>query len=214
MTMDIVKVIIVDDYIIFRKGLRAILNEIDELKVIGEASNGHELFDLMKKQTADVIFMDIRMPVMDGIEATRRVLEKYPGVKVIALTMHEEIGYFNQMVEAGADGFLLKKTNRDELQKAVEMVVSGETYFSEEFMSNATKYHKVKTRNPLVELSDREQEVLELICKGYSNADISKYLGLSSRTVDGHRARLLEKTGAKNSPHLVMYAIKNGLIKA
>jgi DNA-binding NarL/FixJ family response regulator len=212
--MDIIKVIIVDDYIIFRKGLRAILNEIDEIKVVGEASNGHELFDLLRKQTADVIFMDIRMPVMDGIEATRKVSEKYPDIQVVALTMHEEIGYFNQMVEAGANGFLLKKTNRDELQKAVQMVVAGETYFSEEFMANAAKYQKVKTRLVQIELSDREQEVLELICKGYSNADISKYLGVSPRTVDGHRARLLEKTGAKNSPHLVMYAIKNGLIKA
>lgn len=212
--MDIIKVIIVDDYVIFRKGLRAILNEIDEVKVVGEASNGHELFDLLKHIQADVILMDIRMPIMDGVEATRRVADKFPQTKVIALTMFEEISYFNQMVEAGADGFLLKKTNRDELQKAIQMVIIGETYFSEEFVSNATRINKPKTIICTIELTDREQEVLELICKGQSNSEIAKFLGVSPRTIDGHRAHLLEKSGAKNAPQLVLYAIKNGLIKA
>ena len=212
--MDIIKLIIADDHIIFRKGLRTILNELDEIKVVGEASNGHELLDQLKQQAADVVLMDIRMPMMDGIEATKKVTERFPQVKVIALTMHEEIGYFNQMVEAGACGFLLKKTNRDELQKAITMVMDGENYFSEEFISHAKAFNKPRSKTPVVELTEREEEVLELICKGYSNAEIGKYLGVSIRTVDGHRARLLEKTGAKNSPHLVMFAIKNGLIKA
>lgn len=212
--MDIIKVIIVDDYVIFRKGLRAILNEIDEIKVVGEASNGHELFDLLKHSQADVILMDIKMPVMDGVEATRRVVEKYPQTKIIALTMFEEISYFNQMVEAGADGFLLKKTTKDELEKAIQMVIIGETYFSEEFVSNATRINKPKTIICSIELTEREQEVLELICKGQSNSEIAKYLGVSPRTIDGHRAHLLEKSGAKNAPQLVLYAIKNGLIKA
>lgn len=210
--MDIIKLIIADDHIIFRKGLRTILNELDEIKVVGEASNGNELLDQLKHQPADVVLMDIRMPVMDGIEATRKVVERFPEVKVIALTMHEEIGYFNQMVEAGAYGFLLKKTNRDELQKAINLVMKGEYYFSEEFIAQAKTLSRPKQKT-MVELSDREEEVLELICKGYSNAEIGRYLGVSIRTVDGHRARLLEKTGAKNSPHLVMFAIKNGLIK-
>lgn len=210
--MDIFKLIIADDHIIFRKGLRTILNELDEIKVVGEASNGHELLDQLKHQPADIVLMDIRMPVMDGIEATRKVTERFPDVRVIALTMHEEIGYFNQMVEAGAYGFLLKKTNRDELQKAINLVMQGEYYFSEEFIAQAKTLSKPKQKS-LVELTEREEEVLELICKGYSNAEIGKYLGVSNRTVDGHRARLLEKTGAKNSPHLVMFAIKNGLIK-
>jgi len=212
--MDIIKVIIVDDYVIFRKGLRAILNEIDEIKVVGEASNGHELFDLLKHIQADVILMDIRMPIMDGVEATRRVVEKWPQTKVIALTMFEEISYFNQMVEAGADGFLLKKTNKDELQKAIQMVIIGETYFSEEFVSNATRINKPKKIICTIELTEREQEVLELICKGQSNIEIAKFLGVSPRTIDGHRTHLLEKTGAKNAPQLVLFAIRNGLIKA
>ncbi|MEI6851293.1 MAG: response regulator transcription factor [Bacteroidota bacterium] len=212
--MEIIRVAIADDHEIFRKGLRIILNEIDELKVIGEAQNGHELFEILKHHEVDVILMDIRMPVMDGIEATKKVVEKYPQIKVIALTMFEEISYFNQMVEAGANGFLLKKTNKDELYRAILQVMQDETYFSEEFISNVNKTQKPKSRISGIELTEREQEVLDLICKGMSNTEISKFLGLSARTVDGHRAHLLEKTGAKNSPHLVMFAIKNGLIQA
>ncbi|HNW89373.1 MAG TPA: response regulator transcription factor [Bacteroidales bacterium] len=212
--MKIIRLIIADDHEIFRKGLRIILNELDEVKVIGEAQNGHELFEILKNHEADLVLMDIRMPVMDGIEATKKIIERYPKVKVIALTMFEEISYFNQMIEAGADGFLLKKTNKDELQRAITQVMQGETYFSEEFMSNVNRTQRPASRLASIELTDREQEVLELICKGMSNAEISKFLGVSARTVDGHRAHLLEKTGAKNSPHLVMFAIKNGLIKA
>ncbi|HPS84758.1 MAG TPA: response regulator transcription factor [Bacteroidales bacterium] len=212
--MDIIRLIIADDHEIFRKGLRIILNELDEVKVIAEAQNGNEVFEILKHQKADLILMDIRMPVMDGIEATRKMTEKYPEVKVIALTMFEEISYFNQMIEAGAQGFLLKKTNKDELQRAINLVMEGENYFSEEFISNVNRNQRPASRIAGIELTDREQEVLELICKGMSNAEISKYLGVSARTVDGHRAHLLEKTGAKNSPHLVMFAIKNGLIKA
>jgi len=214
MNMDIIRLIIADDHEIFRKGLRIILNELDEVKVIAEAQNGHEVFEILKHQKADLILMDIRMPVMDGIEATRKMTEKYPDVKVIALTMFEEISYFNQMIEAGAQGFLLKKTNKDELQRAINQVMEGENYFSEEFISNVNRNQRPASRIAGIELTDREQEVLELICKGMSNAEISKFLGVSARTVDGHRAHLLEKTGAKNSPHLVMFAIKNGLIKA
>ncbi|HOW26678.1 MAG TPA: response regulator transcription factor [Bacteroidales bacterium] len=211
--MDIIKVMIVDDHIIFRKGLRTILNEIDEVKVVAEASNGNELLDLLKKMQTDIIFMDIRMPVMDGIEATKKVTEKYPAIKIIALTMFEEVTYFNEMIEAGAAGFLLKKTTTGELKRAIEAVLNDDTYFSEEFIASATRYQKVKPKDPDVRLSERELEVLDLICMGYSNVEIAKFLGVSQRTVDGHRARLFEKTGAKNAPNLVLYAVKNGLVR-
>lgn len=211
--MEIAKVIIVDDHVIFRKGLTTILNEIDFVKVVGEASNGNELLDLLKKQSADVILMDIKMPVMDGVEATRKVSAKYPGIKIIALTMFEEISYFNKMIEAGASGFLLKKTTSEELQKAINLVLSDESYFSDEFMSSVNLYLKPRQTDTTVVLTEREQEVLDLICKGFSNVEISSQLGVSTRTVDGFRARLFEKTGAKNAPNLVMFAIKNGLVK-
>ncbi len=210
--MEIAKVIIVDDHVIFRKGLFTILNETDFIKVVGEASNGNELLDMLKKQDVDVILMDIKMPVMDGIEATKKVTAKYPEIKVIALTMFEEISYFNKMIEAGASGFLLKKTTSEELEKAINLVLLDESYFSEEFMSSLNMHLKPRQKDPSISLTDREQEVLELICKGFSNVEIAHFLGVSSRTVDGFRARLLDKTGAKNAPNLVMYAIKNGLV--
>ena len=209
--MDIVKIIIVDDHLIFRKGLNTILNELDNVKVVGEAGNGHELLDLLKKQEADILFMDIKMPGMDGIETTRKVLQKYPAIKVIALTMFDEVSYFNEMTDAGALGFLLKKTTREELDSAIRMVIKGESYFSEEFMSSINKYYQPRKVQEIF-LSEREQEVLELICKGWSNPEIAKFLGLSQRTIDGYRAKLFEKTGAKNAPNLVMYALKNGLV--
>ena len=211
--MEIYKLVIVDDHIIFRKGLHTILNEIGIIKVVAEASNAVELFDILKKQDVDVILMDINMPGIDGIEATKKVLSKYPDIKVIALTMHEEIGYFNKMMEAGAEGFLLKKTTKDELEEAIQTVMNDENYFSSEFAgaSQLNKKPKVATD---IKLSEREVEVLEMICKGFSNADISRELGLSQRTIDGHRARLFEKTGAKNAPNLVMFAIKHDLVKA
>jgi len=211
--MDIIKVVICDDHVIFRKGLGTILNEINEVKVIGEASNGQELLTLMKKQDVDVVLMDIRMPVMDGIETTLKIKERQYDTKIIALTMHEEIGYFNQMIEAGAHGYLLKKTTRDELEAALKQVIKGEYYFAAEFLAHAEKHFRKKAQESPVVLTDREKEVLELICKGYSNPEIAKKLFLSERTIDGHRANLLEKTGAKNAPHLVMYAIKYGLVK-
>lgn len=209
--MEIISVVIADDHVIFRKGLATILNEIPTVKVLAETSNGHELLDYLKTGAADVILMDIKMPGMDGIEATKRVSEKYPDISVIALTMHEEIGYFNKMIEAGAKGFLLKKTNQDQLEEAITSVFRGENYFAEEFalsVSNSPSVLKVS-----ITLSDREKEILEYICKGFSNSEISKRLGLSQRTIDGHRARLFEKTGAKNAPNLVMFAIKHGLVK-
>lgn len=210
--MEIITVIIADDHVIFRKGVLALLNEISEVKVIGEASNGNELLAMMKKQPADVVLMDIKMPHMDGIEATKRVKEQYPGSQVIALTMHEEISYFNRMLEVGASGFLLKKTNQEELRKAIKAVFLGEQYFAEEFAATIKPVEPAATPKTDVVLTQREKEVLEMICKGKSNAEISKILGLSPRTIDGHRAHLLEKTGAKNAANLVMYAVKNGLI--
>jgi DNA-binding NarL/FixJ family response regulator len=209
--MDVISVIVADDHVIFRKGLTTILNEIITVKVVGEASNGHELLDVLKNQPADVVLMDIRMPGMDGIEATRRIMERCPHIRVIALTMHEEIGYFNRMIEAGAKGFLLKKTNKDQLEEAIHAVFNGDPYYAEEFMIHASKSAPPPSQ-PRLNLTDREKEVLEHICKGLSNAEIAKLLGLSHRTIDGHRSRLFEKTGAKNAANLVMFAVKNGLV--
>ena len=125
--------------------------------------------------------------------------------------MHEEIGYFKRMTESGAKGFLLKKTNQDQLEEAINAVFRGEYYFAEEFAFNVRQINPA-SKKLNISLTDREKEILEYICRGYSNGEISKKLGLSQRTIDGHRARLFEKTGAKNAPNLVLFAIKNGLV--
>lgn len=209
--MDIISIIIADDHVIFRKGLRTVLNEIPFVKVIAEASNGNELLRIMKTKATDIILMDIRMPGMDGVEATKKVLEKYPNTSVICLTMHEEISYFNKVINVGAKGFLLKKTNKEQLENAIKTVYNGGNYYDEEFV--IAPVQTIQHTKTNIKLSDREKEVLEYICKGYSNAEIAKALNLSQRTIDGHKAHLFDKTGAKNSPNLVMYAVKNGLVK-
>ena len=208
--MEIIGVIIADDHIIFRKGLRTVLNEISFVKVLDEASDGQDVMRVMKTNPADIILMDINMPGVNGIEATKRVKEKYPETEIIALTMHEEIGYFNKMIEAGAKGFLLKKTTKDQLAAAIKNVFYGETYFSEEFVISTQQNTKISQTD--VVISNREKDVLKLIAKGYSNVEIAEKLHLSKRTVDGHKARLFDKTGAKNAPNLVMFALKNGLL--
>lgn len=210
--MEIIRLIIADDHVIFRKGLATILNEVTSVKVVAEASNGHEVLDYLKSASADVILMDIKMPGMDGIEATKKITAGYPDVKIIGLTMHEEISYFKKMIEAGASGFLLKKTTRDQLEEAITAVFAGENYFAEEFSINIQSARPGK-KSVAVKLSDREKEVLEYICKGYSNVEIAKKLGVSQRTIDGHRSRLFEKTGARNAPNLVLFAIRRGLVK-
>jgi DNA-binding NarL/FixJ family response regulator len=125
--------------------------------------------------------------------------------------MHEEVGYFRRMTEAGAKGFLLKKTNQDQLEEAINAVFRGDYYFAEEY-AFSMKHASLSARKINIVLSDREKEILEYICRGYSNWEIAKKLGISQRTIDGHRARLFEKTGAKNAPNLVLFAIKNGLV--
>ncbi|RLD46263.1 MAG: DNA-binding response regulator [Bacteroidetes bacterium] len=208
--MEIIGVIIADDHIIFRKGLRTVLNEISFVKVLDEAFDGQDVMRVMKTNPADIILMDINMPGVNGIEATKRVKEKYPETEIIALTMHEEIGYFNKMIEAGAKGFLLKKTTKDQLATAIKNVFYGETYFSEEFVISTQQNTKILQTD--VVISNREKDVLKLIAKGYSNVEIAEKLHLSKRTVDGHKARLFDKTGAKNAPNLIMFALKNGLL--
>jgi DNA-binding NarL/FixJ family response regulator len=209
--MEIATVMIADDHIIFRKGLRTVLNDITFIKVIAEVSNGVELLRAMQKEPADIIFMDINMPEMDGVAATLKIKEKYPQTAIIALTMHEGIGYFNRMIEAGADGFLLKKTTKEELEEAIKTVLEGENYYSKEF-SSSLNINPVQKKKVDIDFSKREIEILALICKGYSNNEMADELNISRKTVDGHRTRLLEKTGAKNSANLVMFALKNNLV--
>lgn len=158
--------------------------------------------------------MDIEMPVMDGFQATEAACTRYPNLKVITLTMFGEESYYLKMIEAGAKGFLLKNSGIDEVIKAIKTVYNGGTYFSQEILYNVVKniQEERKEAGPPIQLSSREREILELICKGFSNTEIASELNISKRTVEKHRSNILDKTATHNTASLVMYAVENKLI--
>jgi len=210
-----IRVVIVDDHTLFRDGLKLILSNSDEVEVVGEAADGEEFLKQLDNFENTIVLMDIEMSVMNGIEATRLAVERNPGSKIIALTMFEEYEYYYQMIEAGAKGFLLKNSEIDDVLQAVKEVAKGESYFSKELLLSIVQNMRELTtsQSKTDNLSEREMEVLHLICKGYSNQEIADKLFLSKRTVDKHRANILEKTGSKNTASMVMYAIKNKIIR-
>jgi len=205
---------LVDDHKMFRSGLRFLLNDIPEIKVVGEASNGLEFLDLAGNEIIDIVLMDINMPEMNGLEATREALKLYPKLKIIVLSMHGEEEYYDQMVDAGVQGFLLKNSGVEDLNAALQAVINGGTYFSQELLVGILDKKKQKQfQSEVVKLTQRELEVLKLICEGFCNTDIADKLFISHRTVDRHRSNLLSKTGCPNSTSLVMYAVKNKIIE-
>ncbi len=212
-----ITVVIVDDHSIFRKGLIVQLNEIPGIKVMGEASTGKEFIDFFLTQTPDIVFMDINMPEMDGITATKIISKENPAIKVIAISTYGEEEFLQNMLDAGAKGFLLKNIEIEDIAKAIKAVMEGKSYFSNELLSILTSKftHKPSDLDSNIEVrfSKREVEVLQFVCDGLTNNEIGDILCISSRTVDGHRANLINKIGAKNTVGLVTYAIKNKLVK-
>jgi len=211
--MEKIRIIITDDHQLFRNGLKILLNAFQEFEVTGEASNGEEFLRILKNTPADVVLMDINMPEMDGIEATRKGLKLYPAIDIIALSMYGEEEYYYKMVDAGAKGFLLKDSDISEVKEAILTVRKGGTYFSQELLYHVIQ--KIKHReleSKSANLSKREQEILLKICEGLSNQEIAETLFISKRTVDKHRANLLGKTNSKNTASLILFAIRNKLI--
>ena len=210
-----IKIILVDDHQMFRDGLKFVLKQIPEFEIIGTAANGQEYLDLLEAGLPDVVIMDIGMPVMDGIQATQKTTEKYPGINVIALSMFSDQEYYHKMVAAGVKGFLIKEAGLDELEKAIKAIHQGNAYFSQELLRNII----VDISNPKVtardgyQLTKREEEVLQMICKGYTTKEISDLLFISQKTVEGHKTNLLSKTNSKNTLNLMLYALKNKLVE-
>ncbi|MBN2348295.1 MAG: response regulator transcription factor [Bacteroidales bacterium] len=205
-----IQLILVDDHQLFRNGLRFILSENEKFDVIGEASNGKEFINLLEYFKPDVVLMDISMPEMNGIEATKAGLEIYPDLKVLVLSMFGDTDYYNTMIDLGVKGFILKDIDNLELYDAIEKIYLGGNYFSQELLLELIKH---KPPDESITLTQREKEVLGLICSGFSNQQISDKLFISQRTVERHRSSLLLKTDSKNSISLVIYAIKNKLVK-
>jgi len=212
--MSKIKIIIADDHQLFRNGLKILLDSFPEFEVTGEASNGEEFLKMIKTTPADIALMDINMPEMDGIEATRKALKIYPAISIIALSMYGEEEYYYKMVDAGAKGFILKDSDISEVKEAILTVIKGGSYFSQELLYHVIqkikhREHESKTAN----LSKREKEILFKICEGLSNQEIAASLFISKRTVDKHRANLLGKTNSKNTASLILFAIRNKLIE-
>jgi len=212
--MNKIQIVLADDHQLFRNGLKILLDAFKEFSVAGEAGNGEEAVRIVSNCGCDIVLMDINMPLMDGIEATRRCIEVNPDIKIIALSMYGEEEYYYRMVDAGAKGFILKDSDISEVKDAILTVYNGGNYFSQELLYNVIQ--KIKTReteNKVANLSKREKEILLKICEGMSNQEIADTLFISKRTVDKHRANLLSKTNSKNTASLILYAIKNKIIK-
>lgn len=208
-----VKILLADDHQIIRDGIRSLLTEVADFEVCGEASNGVEVIDFLENNPIDIVLMDINMPEMNGIEATTVLKEKFPKVKVLTLTMHDEDKYIMKMIQAGALGYILKNTDQQELLSAIKTLSDGNTFFSRKVSDRIMAHlsNPQKAKQQVVEgtpLTEREVEILKLIADGLTNQEIAEQLYISPRTVDTHRRNLLQKLGVKNTAGLVKYAFK------
>lgn len=206
----------VDDHTLFRSGLRSLLALREGFEIVADVGSGEEFLALVDKTEIDVAFMDISMPGIDGVETTRRALALCPTLRVITLSMYGDDHYYRLMLESGASGFVLKDSDIEEVYAAVEAVMDGDSYFSEALLGSFTRNMSRLTLHDTVSedtLSEREVEILVEVCRGLSNQEIADKLFISKRTVDKHRANILEKTGCKNTANLVVYAIKNHLVE-
>lgn len=215
-----IRVLLVDDHKMIRDGIRALLEDVAEIQVVDEADNGKEALDLIRagELKPDVVVMDVRMPQMSGIEATRIISEEFPDLPVLSLSMHDEVEYISKMLQAGAHGYMLKNAGKQELVMAIKKVANGEKYFSSEvsyaMMMNYIAGDGKKDRGPRdnVQLTKREEEIIKLIASEMTNQEIADKLSISLRTVDTHRRNLLQKLGVKNTAGLVRFAIQQRLI--
>ncbi|MCB0754387.1 MAG: response regulator transcription factor [Flavobacteriales bacterium] len=209
--MSDIRLILVDDHKIVLDGIKALLDDVEGFDCVATAENGQKAIDLLKVFDVDVVLMDIDMPVMNGMEATRIIKKEFPNVKVISLTQHSERGMVKQLLDCGSDGYLLKNIAQDELADAIRKVKAGESAFSEEVsMSLAGKAVEKNANGVEVELTEREIEILSLISEGLSSKQIGEKLFISPRTVDTHRTNLMNKLDIHNIAGLIRFALKNG----
>ena len=206
-----IKIALVDDHALFRNGLRGLIDGRNGCRVVAESSDGSEFLENAEAMSADVVFMDIAMPTLSGDKATALALEQNPNLRVICLSMFGDEKYYSRMVEAGAKGFLLKDSSIDEVFTAIESVMAGEEYICKDVMRALST--AMRRNDDAENLSEREIDVLLGICRGLSTQEIADQLYISKRTVDSHRANILEKTSSRNTASLVVYAIKNNLVE-
>lgn len=214
-----IRVLLADDHAIVREGVKMILIKEPDIEVVGEASDGQEALDLVDRLKPGVVVMDISMPGMSGIEATQHVRERHPGVNVLALTMHEDESYVFKLLRAGASGYVLKRAAAQDLVQAVRAAAKGEAFLYPSVARKVVEDYlkRVETgedRERYDGLTEREKEILTVIAQGLSNQQIAQKLYISIKTVQTHRAHILEKLGLHDRTELVRYAIRKGLIEA
>ncbi len=215
-----ITLLLVDDHQIIRDGIKALLKDVPDVQITGEADNGQIALEMMAKHKYAVIIMDVNMPVMNGIEATQAIVRDYPLVPVLCLSMHDEVEYISKMLQAGAHGYILKNSGKQELVNAIHKLSQGEKYFSSEvsyammmtYIGGSGSTNRSSATKQNVQLTKREIEIISLIASEMTNQEIADKLSISLRTVDTHRRNLLQKLGVKNTAGLVRYAMQHNLI--
>lgn len=216
--MNQIKVIIADDHPLFRKGLVTALEGFKNLHIVNEAANGKELLGALSKTPCDVVLLDLKMPALDGISAAPLILERFPKVKIIVLTMLDEEQFIIHLVRIGVHGYLLKNAEPEIVVRTIEEVMKHGTYFDQKTVQIMHKGLMKKQRSNVslsarIHFSERDMEVLNLLCKDYSTEEIAEKLCISPRTVEYYRTKLMEKTDSKNITGVVAYAFKNNLVE-
>jgi DNA-binding NarL/FixJ family response regulator len=206
------RILLVDDHAVVRQGFKMILGAQADMEIAGEAANGREAVELAAQLNPDIVVMDVAMPELNGIEATRRLVAANPHIRVIALSMHKDSVYVREILRAGARGYLLKDSGADDLVKAIRAVAGGESYLSPAVSNAVLDDYRKHVTNPIDLLTSREREVLQMLAEGKTNKEIAVVLNLSVYTVDAHRGRIMEKLNLHSINELVRFALRNGLI--
>jgi two-component system, NarL family, response regulator NreC len=209
-----VRVLVADDHKVVRDGLRLLINGQKDLRVVGEAADGKEALEQARALKPDVVVMDLSMPRLNGLQATERLRAEQPAVKVVALTLHEDATYLLQLCQAGAAGYVLKRSAGDDLIQAIRAVAAGELHFDPAVANQALRAQvgepATRAGRPAAELSEREKQVLTLLAWGYSNKETAGHLKLSTKTVETYRLRVAEKLGLRSRTEIVRYALRQG----
>src|SRR6202167_1117615 len=207
-----IRILLADDHAVVRQGFKMILGEQPDMEIVGEAGNGREALQLAESLKPDLVVMDVAMPELNGIEATRRMIDVAPHARVLALSMHKDSVYVREILRAGARGYLLKDSISSDLLAAVRDIARGEGYLSPGVSDAVLNDYRRHVTDPIDLLTSREREVLQMIAEGKTNKDIATVLNLSVYTVDAHRGRIMEKLNVHSVTDLVRFAVRCGLV--
>lgn len=215
--MQKIRVLVVDDHTIVRDGVCSLLGLTPDIEVVGEAANGIEALEAVRKLMPDVVLMDTAMPIMGGLEATRRICKEFPGAKVLAFTQYDDKEYVFPVIESGACGFISKTAAASELASAIRSCYHGDSFLSPSVAGLLVKNYQqgvsvVRSNDPYAQLTDREREILKLLAEGHTTKEIAKMLAISPKTVQGHQTNLMSKLDIHNRTDLVKYALRKGII--